>query len=86
MYSMVTPVHNSVLAYLKVAESIDLKSLYHKKNNCNYMWRWMLSRLTVLAILQYIQTLSHCIVYLKLCQLDLNKVKKTKSGSRKRLT
>ena len=37
--SMVTVVNNTVLhVYLNVAKKVALKSSYHKKKNCSYLW------------------------------------------------
>ena len=47
------------MAHLKAAKRVDLKSPHHKKKNCNYVWEWMSTRLSVVIILQYIQTSSH---------------------------
>ena len=38
---------------------LDLKSSHSKKKKFNYVWGWMLTILTVVIILQYIQTLNH---------------------------
>ena len=37
-----------------------------KKKFCDYVWRWMLTRLIVVIILQYMQMLNHYVVQLKL--------------------
>ena len=38
MYSMVTIINNTVFLYLKVAETVDLKSSLHKKKNFVTVW------------------------------------------------
>ena len=37
MYNMMTIVKRSIM-YLADAKRVDLKSLYHKKKVCNYVW------------------------------------------------
>ena len=58
---------------MKVAERVELKSAHHKKRKlCNYVWWWVLSRLTVVLISQYVQILNHFAVYLKLIMFYVN--------------
>ena len=57
------------MAYLKVVKRTDLKSCHHKKKNfCTYEWWWILTRLTLVIILQYVQIPNHYAVCLKRIQ------------------
>lgn len=46
------------LAYLKVAQRVDLKSSHHKKRICNYVRGWMLTKHN--HFLRYINIKSLC--------------------------
>lgn len=58
-----TTVYNTVLHMWKLIR-VNPKWSHHKTNNkkqfCIYIWWQMLSRLTAIIILQYIQGLKHC--------------------------
>ena len=56
---------NSTILYIwKFAKSRSS----HAKKMLNYVWRWMLTTLIVVIILQYIHISNHYVVYLKLIQ------------------
>ena len=66
MYSMI--IFNSTILYIwKLLREYILKVLIIKKH-WNYVWRWMLNKLTVVFILQYIHTSNVYVAYLKLAQ------------------
>lgn len=56
--------HTKLYCTLKVAERVGLKSSHHKKNN-HSMCQWMLTRVTVVTISQYIQMQNNYVVQLK---------------------
>ena len=47
-------------------EESSPQSFHHKKKNYKCVWWWILTRLTMMIISQYIHTLDHFVVYLKL--------------------
>ena len=66
MYSMI--IFNSTILYIwKLLREYILKVLIIKKH-WNYVWRWMLNKLIVVFILQYIHTSNVYVAYLKLAQ------------------
>ena len=46
---------------LKAPHRVNLKCLYHKKKDIT-VWSWMLTRLIVVIMFQYIQMLNHCYI------------------------
>ena len=65
MYNMTTAVKNTILHFWKLLTESVLKVLIRKKN-CKSVWLWMLTRLIVMIISQYIQIFNHYFVYLKM--------------------
>ena len=62
-----TIVNNTALhIWMLLTECILIVLITRKQFFCNYVWWWMLTRLTVLIISQYIQILNHYIIYLGL--------------------
>ena len=53
MYSMTTIVNNTVFYFWKLLR-INLESSHHKKKKCNHVWWQIITRLTVVIILKYI--------------------------------
>ena len=66
----------------------NLKSSHHKKKiSCPCVWWWVLTRLTVVIILRYIQISNHYVVYLKVIYLSfLKKEEKNKTKKRQNLS
>ena len=50
---------------------VDLKSPHHKKNNCSYVWCWILTRLIMAVSLLYVQIPNHYVIPLKLAHLSV---------------
>ena len=71
MFIMVEIV-NTVLYIWKLLR-VNLKSsLLKKKKTCNYVQGWVLTRLIMVIISQYIQISNHYVVYLKLiCYMSI---------------
>ena len=80
MYSMANTVNNTVLHIWKLLR-VNYKSSRHKKKVYLCVWWWVLTRLTVMIILQYVQIWNDWIVCMGkdnivshvLCQLYLNR-------------
>ena len=73
------------IAYVKVAKRIDLKSSQCKKKTFffwygNYMWEWMLTRLTVVIISQFIQIANHYGTQLKLIKCYMSAISPKKKN------
>lgn len=58
MCSTVNIVINTYIAYLKVAKRAELKFSSQAKIFCHYVWWWMLPKLLMGIISQYIQILN----------------------------
>ena len=65
MYSMVIIVRNIILHIWKL-KGIELTSSHCKKNSFSCIWWWMLARLIVMILLQYIQILNYYAIHLKI--------------------
>lgn len=68
--NMVTIVKNTV--HLLVVKRADLKSSLHKKKINNYIRLFMLTKLIVVIILQYICISNNYVVHLGLIQCDMS--------------
>lgn len=61
MYILVVIIPNAVLdIYLKVVRKVNLKTLHHKKKNCNYVWWLILTRHCGVHFIMYINLKSLC--------------------------
>ena len=59
-----------------VHSRVDLKSYLHKRKKI-YVWQWMLIRLIVVIILQYIHISNHCVIHLHVvCMSIISQLKK----------
>ena len=61
---------------LSIHSGVDLKSYLHKRKKHNYVWQWMVIRLIVVILLQYIHITNHCVIHLHVvCMLIISQLK-----------